>query len=356
MPSSISSSEPATLAAADPSRWRRFFLIALATAVGSGLALYAFVALVDPWNALPLSPRWQRAPISSNQRFSYPALARSPRFDSVLVGTSTSRLLRPVALDAVLGGRFANLSMNSASPYELSRLLDLFRRDHADIGTVVIGIDIRWCEPDVPKYSYLAFPEWMYGTHRWRGYAHVFSLYAVQEAFAQFAYLLGLKRPRYGFDGYADFLPDDRGYDPVRAVAHLKTPLPRVQAADELRDQPNLRSPVRDYLPGMLSGLPPLTRKIVLLTPLHMGNRAPPGSSAAAPIAACKFRIAEIARGVPRTTVVDFMIDSPLTRTATNFWDPRHFRVAVADRIVAALGAVTKNPRSTSSDFRVLVP
>ena len=52
--------------------WRRFFCLAAGTAAVAAGVIYAFVVLVDPWNILPLSPPFDRAPVSSNQRFSYP--------------------------------------------------------------------------------------------------------------------------------------------------------------------------------------------------------------------------------------------------------------------------------------------
>ena len=62
-------------------------------------ALYAFVVLVDPWGSLPMDLKLDRVPVTSNQRFAYPVLARSDAFDSAIFGTSTSRLLRPAALN-----------------------------------------------------------------------------------------------------------------------------------------------------------------------------------------------------------------------------------------------------------------
>src|SRR5580692_7043296 len=96
--------------------WRRFFRLTVGSAAVITGVLYAFVVLVDPFNALPLSPPFDRAPVTSNQRFEYPALARSARFDSAVFGASTSRLLPPASLNASLGGQFANLEMNDATP------------------------------------------------------------------------------------------------------------------------------------------------------------------------------------------------------------------------------------------------
>ena len=82
--------------------WRRFFRLAAGTAVLAVAIVYAFVVLVDPFDTLPLSPPVNRVPVATNARFAFPALARSDRFDSAVFGTSTSRLLRPVVLNAAV--------------------------------------------------------------------------------------------------------------------------------------------------------------------------------------------------------------------------------------------------------------
>ena len=121
MSSSTSSSDPA---------WRRLALRLAAVAFALVAIPYLFVIVIDPWDTLPLSPSLPRVPISGNARFSFPALARSPRFDSILLGTSTTRLLQPAQLDPLFHARFANLAMNSATAWEQTQLLQVFLRAH----------------------------------------------------------------------------------------------------------------------------------------------------------------------------------------------------------------------------------
>src|SRR5687768_17031237 len=98
--------------------WGKFTRTLVGTLAGLLIVLYAFIALIDPYDNVPFSPPIERPIMDINQRFMYPAVARSQRFDSAVIGTSTSRLLNPEKLDAVLGGRFANLAMNSATAWE----------------------------------------------------------------------------------------------------------------------------------------------------------------------------------------------------------------------------------------------
>jgi hypothetical protein len=68
--------------------WKRFFLIAVGTASIVTLTIFLFVVTIDPWDGLPLSPHLQRLPVTSNSRYAFPMLARNPRLDSAVIGTS----------------------------------------------------------------------------------------------------------------------------------------------------------------------------------------------------------------------------------------------------------------------------
>jgi hypothetical protein len=320
----------------------------LGTALGGLALVYAFVVLVDPWGMLPLSPPWPRVPISTNARFSFPALATSPAFNAAIFGTSTSRMLRPAVLDAAFGVRFVNLAMNSASATEQARMLALFRRSHPAARAVLVGLDAAWCER-VPQESGRPFPEWMYEGSPWRGYAEMANLYAVQEAANQFAVMIGLKRRRYGLDGYTSFLPDDSRYDAARVARTFA----------QWGDAPD-RPVVPVVLPALallhagLAALPAATRKVLVFMPSEIGQHGAPGSDAAVLLAACKARVTEMARGLPGSLVLDFQIDSPITRDRNNYWDPLHYRIGIADRIMADIAAALAG--RAGADDRILWP
>jgi hypothetical protein len=349
MSSSISASDPQS---SDPRAWRRFLLWLVGSGMGFFLFVYVFVAVVDPWGVLPLSPPLPRVPISTNARFSFPALARSPAFDAAVFGTSTTRLLRPAILNGLFGAHFVNLAMNSATAWEQSRMLALFAHAHPAARMVIIGLDGAWCNMAPQESSGRPFPRWMYAGSPWRGYREVANLYAVQEAANQFAVLVGMKRPRYGLDGYTDFLPDERLYDPVR-VAQIfaqwgpAPDIPTIPGAVHV-------FPALSMLAKDLAALPAGTRKLLFFTPSHVDLQGNPGSDIAAVNAACKSAVASIAAGAPGTEVVDFLIPSPITRDRDNYWDPLHYRVPIADRIMRDLAAASQG--RPSEDDRLLVP
>jgi len=90
--------------------WRGFVWVALVV-IGSAIALLeVFVLLMNPYGNLPHLLFREHEITDINQRFQYPALIRSGRFDSIVIGASDARLIRPEALDGIFGGRFANLS------------------------------------------------------------------------------------------------------------------------------------------------------------------------------------------------------------------------------------------------------
>ena len=347
MSSSTSSSE-------SPPSWRRFFRLAVGTTAISVAVLYAFIILVDPWGSLPLSLPLDRTPVTSNQRFAYPVLARSKTFDSAIFGTSTSRLLRPADLDPAFGARFANLAMNDATPYEMSRLMGVFTRAHPAARMVVLGVDSPWCVTgdSYNKLSPRAFPEWMYQPNRWPGYARMFNLFALQEAAKAFAVLTGLKPPDMGRDGYTRFVPPDDQYDAARAAAHLQEAVPRIPGGDRTGAAANWRFPALEELQDGLAALPAATVKILFFVPYNHRLLPPPNSDGSSVWEECKRRVAGLADTIPNVMVADFMRPSPITTVDENYWDPLHYRTRVAGQIARDL--VAADHGTASPDYRLM--
>jgi len=331
-----------------PDPWRRFVRLYLVAAAVMLAVLYGFVIIVDPWDALPLSPRLPRVPISTNARYSFPALARSERFDSVVLGDSSARLLRPVDLDPGFGARFANLAMNSATAYEQSRMLEVFLRAHPSPRVVIVAMDQAWCGETFQRTTPRPFPDWMYQSNRWPAYREMLTPYAVQEAWNQFAVMVGLKRRRYGLDGYTNFVPPDDTYDRARrdqaflrwpSLDHRPPPPPGTEAA----------LPALPLLDAMLASLPQGTRKILFFTPYHIDQMGAPGSLTAWRWDACKRAVTTIALR-DGAELLDFMVPGAITDARDNFWDPVHYRQSVVARVTEGL------IRGASADAERLTP
>ncbi|GAB6967044.1 hypothetical protein JCM25156A_10810 [Komagataeibacter kakiaceti JCM 25156] len=328
------------------SPWRRFCLMALLAIMVTGGGLYLFIVTVDPWDMLPFSPPLGRIPITSNARYTMPALARSPRFDSVILGTSTSRLMQPAVLDPALDAHFLNMSMNSASPWEQARELDIFLRHHPRPRIVMIGIDAAWCHlrPGSLTTPNRPWPEWMYGHPAWQGYLHMASLYALQEAANQFLWLVGLKTRLFGSDGYTSFVPPDSQYDParVRTIFTRWGPPDNSPAPPGMADTPPASM---DLLAAMVKRMPASTIKILWFPPGSSTLHGVAGSVAAARLQACRVGVGRLAARTPQALALDFNRPPVLTENRDNFWDPLHYRQFVAHRIMTDIATATRGGR-----------
>ena len=97
--------------------WRRFVLMSLGGFAIILAALAIFILLMNPYGNLPRLLFSGHVITDINQRFQYPALVRSKRYDSAVIGASDARLLHPDDLEQVFGGEFVNLAMNAGQAY-----------------------------------------------------------------------------------------------------------------------------------------------------------------------------------------------------------------------------------------------
>ncbi|GJD37456.1 hypothetical protein FMGBMHLM_4388 [Methylobacterium aerolatum] len=332
--------------------WTRFVRDVLVTGLGLGLAVIAFVALADPYG-LRAAPGYPPGPlVDTDQRWSYPQVARSGVFTSAVFGSSTSRLLDPQALDAALGSRFANLAMNGATPDEQLRLAALFLAARTP-DTVIFGLDATWCDANPAPRGAIAFPDWLYEPHPTFGAFRQVNLRSLESAWKAAALHLGRGRAAIRPDGFAVFTPPETAYDPARARAHIAAGAPARDAHADPTDAP---MPALDRLEALIAGLHGQTRTILAFMPVHARAQGRPGTPAGAREAACKGRAAAIGRD-NGALVVDFRFPSAVTTEDTNYWDALHYRLPVAARIVESLKEVKDNGSDPGSAIvRVLAP
>jgi hypothetical protein len=317
----------------------------------------ALILVANPYGNLPPMVLASHVIMDTNQRFQYPAIARSARYDSIVIGTSTARLLRPGALERVLGGRFANLAMDSARAWEQYRIAKLFSAHTAHPRTLLVGVDVVWCDSgaDTQKTTYRGFPEWMYDKDPWNDLPHMLNKRTVEIAGRRIANALGLKPDRIPFDGYEVFVPDESQYDLAKATENIG-PLP---VADQgfvatSTERRQWRFPALAWLEALLDGK--WQNAVIVIMPVHVAAQPAQGSLSEARENECKARIAALARrrGVP---VVDFRVRSAITTHDANFWDGLHYRVPVAERIVGDLGRALATGRDDpGGNWRFLTP
>jgi hypothetical protein len=121
-----------------------------------------------------------------------------------------------------------------------------------------------------------------------------------------------------------------------------------------LQQRSRLSFPALVWIDDALARLPSSSVKVLAYMPVHIAAQPRPGTLRAAVEAECKARIAEIARR-RGAKVVDWRIDSVLTRNDTNYWDSLHYRVPIATRIAEELGAAVRGQEAKDGSYRLVV-
>lgn len=315
--------------------------------------------VVDPYQNIPFSPPLERAPAASNQRYAYPAIARSAAFDSAIIGTSTMRLIPPDAVNRAIGGRFANLSMNSATAYEQMKIGQVFAQHHPAAKTLIVGIDIVWCETGekVEKYTFRRFPEWMYDASPWNDLLQLLEFKTFEVLGRQAGYLLGLRGSRYGQDGYRNFLPPPSSYDLKKARLNIYGPegkrAPLAASSADSGKAVAPKFPAHDYLYELLAAFPQQTRKVLVLVPYHRHHQPAPGTERAMVWEVCADRIAAIAQKFNNAVFLDFMIGSPITRKDENYWDALHTTNGVAEQVARLIATGMSGKPAPNGEYRI---
>jgi hypothetical protein len=345
-------------------RWQASNRMFLGTFIGTLAAIYLFVLLVDPYGVVPFSLPFDR-PLMTTQRQMYPQILRTGRYDSVVVGTSTSRLLDPAALDRALGGHFASFAMLSETAQEQLQIIDYFRRTVAVPKAVVIGLDHEWCyrnSTPAARESAAArereFPFWAYDDNRWNDLFYLLNIPTVDAAGRTVAGVLGWFPGNLRQDGYAVLQPEPP-YDAARARYNiwgqggLQWFLAVLPGPGDAEAETNFTA--LPWLDESLARMPVDVKKYLLLPPVHIHMLPEPGSPREAREAECKRRIATIARR-RGATLVDWRIVSPLSSEDAHFVDPLHYRLPVAYRLIDDLDHIVNEGReSPDGSYRILV-
>ena len=342
--------------------WRWHVKLTLGIFAGVLIALYAFLLAMNPYGNFPNWVLRDHVMTDDNQRYQYPSVVRSGRYDSLIIGTSTSRLLDPKPFAAALGGRFANVAMNAGTAWEQAELAKLFLRHQPKPHALVVGIDWVWCavNADRERITFRGFPEWMYDDDPWNDLAYLLNARAIEIAGRRAGAAMGLAKPRLPPDGWEIFTPPERDYDLGKArekiygngARSLPQPMvpPDVVSADE---RARWQFPALAWLETLIDR-GNWQRILLVLPPVHVMAQPVPGSRKSLEEAQCKSHIAAIAerRNIP---VIDFRIASDITRRDENYWDPLHYRVAIAERfasgVVSALKTRADDP---NGDWKML--
>ena len=257
--------------------WRPFVLRLLAVFLGGSIALFAVLVLADPWGTLPFRSPFPRTPADHSQRWAYPELARSPRFDAAIIGNSTSRLFNPADLDPAVDATFVNLAIVHSFAYEQMQLLDVFLRAHPAPRALMIGFDRLWCErgDDLEHFGYGPLPEWLYRGEALGALANLFNIHAVETAAISARAMLGLAPKPYGANAYQLLDVDFHRFDPVLAKALIAENLAEPWLPPATPDPATWHYVALDWLRQRTDTLPASTRLILVFVPRHHLYPAP---------------------------------------------------------------------------------
>lgn len=332
--------------------WQRYVKALAVTFAGALAAALIFIVAMNPYGNLPKLLFKRHVIMDSDQRFQYPSIIRSGDFDSAVIGTSSARLLKPSELEAVFGGRFANLGINDGRAWEQTQVANLFLRHVAKPRTIIFGLDWVWCfaAADTNRTRNNEFPEWLYADNRLTDWNYVLNARAIEISFRKLGYYLGLGKPRFPTNGYEVFVPPDETYDAAKASAKIwdgatrnRTPIVPPETISDA-ERAAWRFPALAWLADVVARIPKQTRIVLVWVPAHIAVLPVPGTKEALRVEACKARVTEIASraGAP---LVDFRFPSRMTENDANFWDNLHYRVPVASEIVGALRAAVVDGR-----------
>ena len=195
------------------------------------------ILMVDPLGVVPFSLPIDRPIVDIKQRHFYPLVVRSRRYDSLVLGTSTSRLLDPDDLDKTLGYRFANLALNDGRAFEQWRLADLYLREVGIPKSILVGLDGPWCHPqaDAPEnlITVRGFPEWIYDENPWNDLLHLINGRMAEFAVRTILTKIGVRPKRLGDNGFAVFVPPESEYDLTRAREYIWGDAQQIVLRDE---------------------------------------------------------------------------------------------------------------------------
>ncbi len=356
--------QPPSKGVTQGSEWRRFCTWFMAIFVGGVGSLYLFVVLVDPYDVVPFSLPMERRIVSISQRYMYPQIIRSKRFDSVIVGTSTSRLIDPSILNAAFGTRFANLAMDSMTAWEQAEVVSFFGWKAGPPKVLIIGIDSVWCDRDADRSRVTprGFPQWLYDDNPANDLLYLLNAGTLEIAGRMVGNKLNLYPERVRYDGFGVFVPPEEQYDLKRARAHIRSagrrepPSTSAPVVLSSAERAALRFPALDWLEATLADLPASTEKILVFMPVHVAAQPAPGSRGAAIEDECKQRIGLIGRK-HGAIVADWRFASPLTTKDSNYWDPLHYRLPIAHNIAREIGGPIRARRESGDGFyRLLTP
>ncbi len=332
----------------DARLWRRWLAAFLLTAGVLGAVLYAGVVLIDPFSTGRFSLTQDIDIASRNPRLIKEAVARDPRFDAAIFGSSTGYPLDPQKIGTGSGWDVAQLAIPATLPPSQLLVARSFQRHHNGRANLQIYmLDQLWCRPGDPGAgAWGAFPDWIYESSSAEYLSRIFFPEGVTAAARRVAIWTGLAKPPSRGDGFI--------------VTNL-TPVPRAALAALVRPSANPAPddlfPALELLAAHVARLPDDVRLAFVFAPPYVNTLPVTGSAADARLQACKARARRIANLRPSSAYLDLMTENAITREPANYFDELHYAPAAADAVASAIVDLLKGNSLAKARFaRISLP
>lgn len=323
-------------------RWTGFGRT-LVAGIALMLALYLGLAYaVDPYDSGRSGLLSVEAVRPQGPRTAAALRGRDPAFAAAILGNSHIQLIEPERLSRATGIPFVQLSVPATGPAEQFALVGWFLRHHPHPQALVIAADEYWCTDDPALPNPKPFPFWLFsdsvpaylrGLLRWS---------VLEELIGRLRWLALPERESARRDGWwdyeADYLALGYGEDP-RHVAERAAPAP--DAPERGRAGPAF--PAADRLAAIAASLPKAMPLVLVFPPIHAPGLPRPGTLRAAADAACKAALTRALEGHRASAVLDWRRDRPELHDPAGFFDQRHYRHPLAQRIGAEIAAAIRD-------------
>jgi hypothetical protein len=332
--------EAPQLKGTDDAAWRRFVVRFVAVFIAVLAATLAFVMLIDPYD----SGRFPSIGISGvsdvSQRTLNVSLGRSEKFDAAIFGNSHGQLLDPERLSQSTGLSFVQLTIPGAFAPEQLAMMHFFIRHHPRIGALVLVVDRLWCSEHPEPWNW--FPFWLYGDSDLVYLVHSLNARSAGAAFRRIRHAMGQLAPSFprGYDDYEKGRPADYRFDFPKRI-------PSVGRLTTVVDLSARAFPAIDRLAAELAAAPAGTPLVVVFPPVYYAT-LPNVPQRIAEVRECKARLERLAARTPHGGLLDYFVDSPLTRDQASFQDLEHHRAPVARRIEQTITDMLKGASAAS--------
>lgn len=317
-------------------QWRRAALAFCATFFGLLAGLIVAIIAIDPYDTGYFPSVIGGGVSDTNEQTNIASRARDQHFAAAVFGNSHGQLLNPYRLAKLTGVPFIQLFSAGTGPKEQMMIMRYFLRRHPDVRVIVLTADMSWCthDPKIPRpFTGLPpFPGWLYSENRWRYLAHTLNSGTLRRMQHRVAVAFGFTS-RVDAVGYVD-------YEIGRPWHFAPPPFTRVAASTATSAAPtDAYFPAIDRVDDLFSGLMRDVIVIVAMPPVYIAG-LPSDPAGMTELNACKSALSRVA-AKHHGRLVDFLVDSEISRDPTQFMDDHHMRGSVArlieDQIAAAI-------------------